>query len=199
MVNKYVYVIISIATFFGGIEIGYIAFLNVDKPVMLLDADIQSELLQDPSFRLMIIKQIMQEPAYRAEIISNPQSQSMIASMQLMEIGGRLDLPQYPIPESGDIHSTLRNIENLLEMISTTYREGGERTAYSLANVAFIDNYENIEKDIALHDDNLAKRINLLLREDLRNAIKNGDSAETIDKEISIIKEEINKVKLLLT
>ncbi|MGI0089915.1 MAG: PEFG-CTERM sorting domain-containing protein, partial [Nitrosopumilaceae archaeon] len=85
----------------------------------------------------------------------------------------------------------IEKIEGLLDQVSTSYRNGDSDTALTLATAAYLDNYEFIEADIAYHDRELMEKIEIMLREELRNMIKNGESSEVVDRHVDAIKQEL--------
>lgn len=85
----------------------------------------------------------------------------------------------------------IEKIEKLLDQVSISYRNGDSSTALTLATAAYLDNYEFIEADIAYHDRDLMEKIEIMLREKLRDMIKNGDSPDAVDTHIDAIKQEL--------
>jgi len=102
-----------------------------------------------------------------------------------------------PITKSNDVLSTIINIEDLLDQVSSEYRDGNKDTAFSLATNAYLENYEYIEGTIAAKNLQLMQKIELMMRVDLRSLIQNGESADDIDAKIDSIKTELAKVKKL--
>lgn len=102
-----------------------------------------------------------------------------------------------PITKNNDVVSTVKNIESLLDQISSKYKSGNKDAAFSLASTAYLENYEYIEGKIASKDRQLMEKTELMLRVDLRNLIKNGSPQTDIDSKIDSIKDELEKVKSL--
>lgn len=80
--------------------------------------------------------------------------------------------------------------EHLAE-VKKTYAEGKQNQALSHATKAYLDNYEFLEAPIALHDKQLMEEIEIMMREDLRNMIK-----QEVDK--SKINEHVDKILVKL-
>lgn len=188
---------IVIAGFLGGIEIGYIASLNTEDVRMRPTQEQVSFLLQDPVFRNVVLEEFAKNTEYKTELVTHPQTLNTVRSMQTMEIGGRLQEPVPGIISQENPLLVIENIETQLDMISVAYENGDKKTAYSLVNVAFIDNFEDIERQIAAKDPKLSNDISILFRSDLRDAIRSGQLQETIDAKISLIKKELDSAKLL--
>lgn len=104
-----------------------------------------------------------------------------------------------PITQSSDVLSTISNIEDLLDQVSSEYRNGNKDTAFSLATTAYLENYEYIEGTIASKDLQLMQKIELMMRVDLRSLIQNGKSADEVDAKIDSIKTEFAKAKKLFS
>ena len=92
----------------------------------------------------------------------------------------------------------IEKIEELLDQTSYHYREGHTDIALSLATQAYLDNYEFIEGDIAYHDRELMEKIEIMLREDLRDMIKSGKSANEVDAHIAAIKQELDVAEAIV-
>lgn len=102
-----------------------------------------------------------------------------------------------PITKQNDVITTINNIENILNQVSSSYRSGDKNTAFSQATNAYLENYEYVEVAIAQKDRPLMEKIELMMRVDLRSMINNGDSADNVDAKINSIKTELGKVKTL--
>lgn len=92
----------------------------------------------------------------------------------------------------------IENIEELLDQVSLNYRNGDTETALSLATSAYLDNYEFIEADIAYYDKELMEEIEIMLREELRNMIKDGESPDTVDAHIDAIKQKLEVAETII-
>ena len=102
-----------------------------------------------------------------------------------------------PISKQSDVITTINNIENILNQVSSNYKNGDKNTAFSLATNTYLENYEYIEGAIAQKDRPLMEKIELMMRVDLRSMINNGDTTDNIDAKINSIKSELEKAKSL--
>lgn len=102
-----------------------------------------------------------------------------------------------PITKQSDVIVTISNIENILNQVSSNYKNGDKETAFSLATNAYLENYEYIEGAIAQKDRPLMEKIEVMMRVDLRSMINNDDTVDNVDAKINSIKSELEKVKSL--
>lgn len=100
--------------------------------------------------------------------------------------------------ESGSLIVYFENIEDLLAEIQTEYAAGNTDNALSLATKAYLDNYEFLEAPIAMHDDELMEEIEIMMREELRSMIRNGESVSAINEHIDKILEELEEAEELV-
>jgi hypothetical protein len=100
-----------------------------------------------------------------------------------------------PITSDTDVLKVIANIEDLLDQVSSTYRDGDSTKALSLATTAYLENYEYIEGKLSSYDQQLMEKVELMLRKDLRQMINTGESADDIDTHITAIKKELKKAK----
>jgi hypothetical protein len=96
------------------------------------------------------------------------------------------------------LETYFENIERLLADTKDEYAEGNTDKALSLATKAYLDNYEFLEGPIAEHDKELMEEIEVMLREDLRNMIKNGDTTDEINSQIDQILEKLEQAEDLV-
>ena len=95
--------------------------------------------------------------------------------------------------------SIIQNIRNLLEQLSTAYKTENYQKASELAITAYIDNYEYIETPLEITGNgDLMKEIELKMRVDLREAIKEKESQSEIDKLIDDINTKLFDVAIIL-
>lgn len=92
----------------------------------------------------------------------------------------------------------VEKIEELLDQVSTSYRNGDSDAALTLATAAYLDNYEFIEDDIAYQDKELMEKIEIMLREGLRDMIKNGEPQDVVDAHIDAIKQELEVAEAII-
>lgn len=90
------------------------------------------------------------------------------------------------------------NIEHLLAEVKTEYAAGNTDNALSLATKAYLDNYEFLEAPISMHDAELMEEIEIMMREELRNMIKNGESSDAINSHVDRILEELEEAEELV-
>ncbi len=100
--------------------------------------------------------------------------------------------------EEGGLGMYFENIEHLLDEVKTEYAEGNTDLALSLATKAYLDNYEFLEGPISEHDDELMVEIEVMMREELRNMIKNGASSDDINAQIDAILEKLEEAEALV-
>ena len=95
--------------------------------------------------------------------------------------------------------SIIQNIRKLLEQLSTAYKTENYQKASELAITAYIDNYEYIETPLEITGNgDLMKEIELKMRVDLREAIKEKESQSEIDKLIDDINTKLFDVAIIL-
>jgi len=100
--------------------------------------------------------------------------------------------------DDGGLHAYFENIEHLLAETSEEYAGGNTDLALSLATKAYLDNYEFLEGPISEHDDELMVEIEVMMREELRNMIKNGAPLDDIDSQIDTILEKLEDAEVLV-
>jgi hypothetical protein len=91
------------------------------------------------------------------------------------------------------------NIEKLLEKSKAQYASGNTQDALDLAREAYLDNYEFLEAPIAEHDKELMEEIEIMMRIELADMIKNNDDKSKINDRISTILEKLGKAESLLS
>ena len=95
--------------------------------------------------------------------------------------------------------SIIQNIRNLLEQLSDAYKTENYQKASELAITAYIDNYEYIETPLEITGNgDLMKELELKMRVDLREAIKEKVSQNEIDKLIDDINTKLFDVAIIL-
>jgi hypothetical protein len=100
--------------------------------------------------------------------------------------------------EEGGLHAYFENIEHLLAETSEEYANGNKDVALSLATKAYLDNYEFLETPIAMQDEELMEEIEILMREELRDMIKNDANTSEIDAHIDSILENLEQAEGLI-
>ena len=94
-----------------------------------------------------------------------------------------------------DIFQYFDKIDQLLNDAKTSYRNGNTQLAFDLVSEAYLDNYEFIEGPLGEIDPDLMVKIELDLREDLRNMIKSNVTPDEIDLQIDMILIDLTSAK----
>mgnify|MGYP006424954985 FL=1 len=82
----------------------------------------------------------------------------------------------------------VENIRELLEQTKVEYANGDTDLALSLVIRAYLDNFEFLEAPlIELDRKELSEEVEIMLRDELRDMIKNGESISKIDSQIDAI------------
>lgn len=93
----------------------------------------------------------------------------------------------------------VENIKKLLEQTKIEYANGNPDMALSLATRAYLDNYEFLETPLVeLGHEDLMEEVEVMLREDLREMIRNGDSSEEINYQIDSILEKMDAISTVV-
>ena len=94
-----------------------------------------------------------------------------------------------------DLLTYVDNIRSLLEQARSEYSQGNQDLALSLATKAYLDNYEFLEAPlIELGERELMERVEIMLREDLRTMIRNGEPAGDVSAQIDDILSEMDGI-----
>lgn len=89
----------------------------------------------------------------------------------------------------------IEEIERLLGEVKEKYRSGQTQEAFDLASTAYLDNYEFVEEPLSEVDHELMIKIEIALREDLRNMIKSNASADEVDAHVDMILYDLTQAK----
>lgn len=100
--------------------------------------------------------------------------------------------------EEGGLSTYFENIEHLLSDVKETYAQGMTDEALSSATKAYLDNYEFLEAPIAEQDSALMEEIEIMLREELRNMIKDGAPSSEVDTQVDAILMKLEEAESLL-
>lgn len=100
--------------------------------------------------------------------------------------------------EEGGLSSYFENIEHLLSEVKEMYAQGMTDEALSSATKAYLDNYEFLEAPIAEQDSALMEEIEIMLREELRNMIKDGAASTEVDAQVDAILVKLEDAESLL-
>ncbi|MEO9295769.1 MAG: hypothetical protein ABI347_09245 [Nitrososphaera sp.] len=90
-------------------------------------------------------------------------------------------------------------INELLGQSITEYKEGNFDDAKALAREAYLDNYENIESDIAQDNKPLMEKIETAMRVDLVKMIDDRKPAGDIQRHIDQIRADLETAKAVVT
>jgi hypothetical protein len=96
--------------------------------------------------------------------------------------------------EDADLLEYVENIRSLLKETKEEYAAGNTDEALSLATKAYLDNYEFLESPIAQQNLELKNEIEQMMREDLRNMIKDGAPVSEVDAQVDAILLKMNDV-----
>ena len=97
--------------------------------------------------------------------------------------------------EGNNLLEYVENIQELLEQTKLEYSNGDTDMALSLATKAYLDNYEFLEAPlIELGQKELMKEVEVMLREDLRNMIKNGEPSSKVNAHVDAILEKMDTI-----
>ncbi|WP_016939381.1 PEFG-CTERM sorting domain-containing protein [Candidatus Nitrosopumilus koreensis] len=94
-----------------------------------------------------------------------------------------------------DIFEYFDEIEYLLNEAKVNYRNGNAQLAFDQVSTAYLDNYEFVEGPLGEVDMELMSKIEIDMREDLRNMIKNNASPDEVDAQIDIILMDLASAK----
>jgi hypothetical protein len=93
----------------------------------------------------------------------------------------------------------INNIKFLLnQQLLSAYRSQDYEGTESIAIEAYLENYENIEEPIAEHDPVLMEQTEVMLREELRQMIRDRVPIEQIQQQVAVINANLDKAAELL-
>jgi plastocyanin len=92
----------------------------------------------------------------------------------------------------------ISKVRSLLNQTINQYRNQNFTGAQSLATTAYLDNFEFIEAPLNKHDKALRNDTEIMLREQLRQVIKDKSPAENIQQLINKINSNLDKAEALL-
>lgn len=101
--------------------------------------------------------------------------------------------------EEEDLLGYVDNIRSLLEQTKQEYSQGNTDVALSLATKAYLDNFEFLETPLAeLGEEELMEEVEHLMREELRDMIKNGAPSSEVNAHIDTILEKMDTVAVVV-
>jgi high-affinity iron transporter len=89
-------------------------------------------------------------------------------------------------------------IRTLLPQVLEQYRSGNLGKADELAIEAYLDNFEYLEPPLAEHNKDLMLAIEEMMRVELRNMIRDGESVEYIENHLQQISSKLDEAESLL-
>jgi len=99
------------------------------------------------------------------------------------------------IQEDIELIDYVDNIRNLLEKTKTEYANGNNDVALSLATKAYLDNYEFLESPlIELGEEDLMEEVEVMLREELREMIRNGEPISKVNSQVDSILNKMDTI-----
>jgi len=101
-------------------------------------------------------------------------------------------------PEAEGPAAVVATIKELLEKLVREYESGKIYEAEELAIRAYLENYELIEDDVHRLKPELNEEIEIMLREELRELIKQQAPAKQVEEQVNKIIEKLEEVKELL-
>lgn len=163
---------------------GDTAVAYVERAQMIYDGEIAGNTrLSAPSFTSIIEKM-------RAGEGYNVVSSSLSAPQRdMLAISGA----------TGSEHEKyFTEIRTLLPKVVEEYRAGNTVRADELAIEAYLDNFEYLEPALAEHDKDLMLLIEEMMRVELREMIRDGESPETIENHVNEIFAKLDEAESLL-
>ncbi|HEX5458075.1 MAG TPA: hypothetical protein VFX64_06790 [Candidatus Nitrosotalea sp.] len=95
---------------------------------------------------------------------------------------------------SVDLSTYYANVKSLLNQAKSAYSSENTDTALNLVTQAYLDNFEFIEPTLAQSNLTLEQDLEKMIREDLRDMIKNGASSSDVSSEIDTIQSKLDSV-----
>jgi hypothetical protein len=121
------------------------------------------------------------------------QKMASLAGISLVQVGQAAE-------ESGNKPIELiNNIRDLLTQVIENHQNQNYAEAEELATKAYLDNFEFIESDLAKQDQKLMEDTEVLLREDLRQMIKDKKTVDEVQALVDQIKVNLDSAEKLLS
>jgi len=92
----------------------------------------------------------------------------------------------------------VENIRNLLTEAKEEYAKGETDEALSLVTKAYLDNFEFLESTVGAQNLELNEEVEEMMREELRDMIKNGASIEEVNAQIDVILLKMDEVAVIV-
>jgi predicted secreted protein with PEFG-CTERM motif len=98
-----------------------------------------------------------------------------------------------------DLLEYVENIRELLKQTKQEYSNGDKDLALSLATKAYLDNFEFLEAPlIELDQKDMMQEVEIMMREDLRNMIKNGEPVPKVTAHIDAILKKMDTIATIV-
>lgn len=97
-----------------------------------------------------------------------------------------------------DILEYFDEIERLLNEAKVAYRSGDTQRSFDLVTQAYLDNYEFVEGPLGKVDPELVLKIEIDMREHLRDMIKSNESPDKVDRQIDMILGDLAQAKTVV-
>ncbi len=94
-----------------------------------------------------------------------------------------------------DVLEYFDEIERLLNEAKTAYQNGNTQMAFDLVTEAYLDNYEFIEGPLGEVDSDLMFKIEIDMRQNLRDMIKSNESPDKVGAQIDMILSDLSQAK----
>ncbi|MGI0009137.1 MAG: PEFG-CTERM sorting domain-containing protein [Nitrosopumilaceae archaeon] len=100
--------------------------------------------------------------------------------------------------EVTELTDYVENIRNLLTEAKEEYAKGETDVALGLATKAYLDNFEFLESAVGAQDPELNEEVEEMMREELRDMIKNGATVEEVNSQIDEILLKMDEVAVIV-
>jgi urate oxidase len=90
------------------------------------------------------------------------------------------------------------NVKSMLNRSLSAYQSQNYEEAESIAEEAYLENYEHVEAPIAQHDQQLMEETEVMLREELRQMINDRVPVEQLQEHIASINANLDRAVSLL-
>src|SRR3990172_4206998 len=100
--------------------------------------------------------------------------------------------------EVTELISYVENIRSLLTEAKEEYAKGETDEALSLVTKAYLDNFEFLESTVGAQNLELNEEVEEMMREELRDMIKNGASIEEVNAQIDVILLKMDEVAVIV-
>ena len=122
---------------------------------------------------------------------ADPSAVETLAGGIIHELDGVLGVED----EENNLLDYVENIRVLLEQTKQEYSNGDTDLALSLTTKAYLDNFEFLEAPlIELDQKELSEEVEVMLREELRSMIKDGEPISKIDAQVDAILEKMDTI-----